>query len=82
MPLVVLSHDPSKLQFELPADLDKPVNDTWQQMQNELAQLSTAGTHVIAKNSGHYIQLDRPELVVEAVRQVVDRAHQAQTPKP
>jgi pimeloyl-ACP methyl ester carboxylesterase len=82
MPLVVLSHDPSKPQFELPADLDKPVNDTWQQMQNELAQLSTAGTHVIAKNSGHYIQLDRPELVVEAVRQVVDRAHQAQTPKP
>jgi pimeloyl-ACP methyl ester carboxylesterase len=51
-------------------------------MQNELAQLSTAATHVIAKNSGHYIQLDRPELVVEAVRQVVDRAHQAQTPKP
>jgi pimeloyl-ACP methyl ester carboxylesterase len=82
MPLVVLSHDPDKPQTELPEDLDKPVNDTWQQMQNELAQLSTASTHVIAKNSGHYIQLDRPELVIAAVRQVVDEARQAQTPKP
>jgi pimeloyl-ACP methyl ester carboxylesterase len=85
MPLVVLSHDPNKPQFELPEDLDKPVNDTWQQMQLELAQLSTASTHVIAKNSGHYIQLDRPELVIEAVRQVVDgmrNARPAQRSKP
>jgi pimeloyl-ACP methyl ester carboxylesterase len=73
MPLVVLSHDPNKPQFELPEDLDKPANDAWQQMQLELAHLSTASTHVIAKNSGHYIQLDRPELVIEAVRQTVDR---------
>jgi pimeloyl-ACP methyl ester carboxylesterase len=82
MPLVVLSHDPDKPQFELPEDLDKPVNDTWQQMQQELAELSTASTHVIAKNSGHYIQLDRPELVIEAVRQTVDRIRGASPTPP
>jgi pimeloyl-ACP methyl ester carboxylesterase len=27
--------------------------------------------HVIATQSGHYIQQDQPELVIEAVRQVV-----------
>jgi hypothetical protein len=28
----------------------------------------------VAKGSSHYVQLDRPEVVVEAVRNVVDQA--------
>jgi hypothetical protein len=28
--------------------------------------------HVIAAESGHYIQLKQPELVIEAIRQVVE----------
>jgi pimeloyl-ACP methyl ester carboxylesterase len=79
MPLAVLSHDPEKPQPDLPDDLVKPTNDAWQQMQEELAHLSTRGTQVVAKNSGHYIQLDRPEVVIEAVRRVVDQARQAQS---
>ncbi len=83
MPLVVLSHDPDTPQPDLPEDLVKPANDAWQQMQQELAQLSSKGQQVIAKNSGHYIQLDRPDLVIEAVRTVVDQARQAQpAPEP
>jgi pimeloyl-ACP methyl ester carboxylesterase len=74
LPLAVLSHDPDQPEPGLPEDLVKPTNDAWQQMQNELAQLSTRSTHVIAKNSGHYIQIDRPDLVIEAIRKVVDQA--------
>jgi pimeloyl-ACP methyl ester carboxylesterase len=48
-------------------------------MQDELAHLSTRSTHVIAKNSGHYIQLDRADLVIEEVRQVVEQVRQAQS---
>jgi len=76
IPLVVLSHDPDHPEPELPEDLVKPVSDTWQQMQNELAGLSTRSTHVIAKNSGHYIQIDRPDLVTEAVRKVAGEARE------
>jgi pimeloyl-ACP methyl ester carboxylesterase len=75
MPLAVLSEDPDKPQPDLPEDLIKPASDAWQQMQDELAHLSTRSTRVIAKNSGHFIQLDRPEIVIEAVRKVVDQAH-------
>jgi len=82
MPLVVLSHDPDIPQPDLPEDLVKPTNDAWRQMQEELTQLSTAGKQVTAKNSGHYIQLDRPDLVVDAVRTVVDQARQALQPPP
>ena len=77
MPLAVLSSDPNTPQPDIPEDLVEPTNNAWQQMQKELAQLSTHSTHVIAKNSGHYIQLDRPDLVIEAVRNVVDHARQS-----
>lgn len=83
MPLAVLSGDPDRPEPDLPEDLVKPTSDAWQQMQKELTHLSTKSTQVIAKNSGHYIQLDRPELVIEAVRNVVDQARQAQNaPQP
>jgi pimeloyl-ACP methyl ester carboxylesterase len=83
IPLVVLSHDPDTPQPDLPEDLVKPANDAWQQMQEELAQLSSKGKQVIAKNSGHYIQLDRPDLVIKAVRSVVDQARDVQpVPQP
>jgi hypothetical protein len=75
LPLAVLSHDPDKPSSELPPDLAKPTNDAWEIMQKELAHLSTRGTQTIAKGSAHYIQLDRPELVVEAVRKVVAQAN-------
>jgi pimeloyl-ACP methyl ester carboxylesterase len=75
MPLAVLSHDPNTPQPDLPEDLVKPT-DVWQQMQAELALLSTRGNQVIAKNSGHYIQLDRPDVVIDTVRSMVDQLRQ------
>ncbi len=73
LPLAVLSSDPNMPQPEIPEDLVKPADDAWQEMQEELAHLSTRGTHVIAKNSGHYVQLDRPDLVIAAIREVVEQ---------
>ncbi len=74
LPLVVLSHDPNKPQPDLPADLDKITNEDWSQMQQELTHLSTRSTQVVAEHSGHYIQLDRPELVIQGVLTVLNEA--------
>jgi len=79
MPLIVVSQDPDTPQYDLPEDLVRPTNDAWQQMQRELAQLSTRGTQVTAKGSAHYIQLDRPDVVMEAVRKILDQVRQAQS---
>jgi pimeloyl-ACP methyl ester carboxylesterase len=38
----------------------------------ELAALSSNGRHRIATKSGHWIQFDEPDLVVNAIRDVVD----------
>jgi len=73
LPLIVLSHDPDKPSSEFPPDLAKGVNQAWEQMQEDLAHLSTRGSQVIVKDSSHYIQIDNPAVVVEAVRRVVDQ---------
>jgi pimeloyl-ACP methyl ester carboxylesterase len=80
LPLAVLSHDPDKPSNDLPPDLAKSVNEDWEKMQGELAHLSTRGTHTIAKNSSHYIQVDRPDVVIDAIQKVVEQARQAQNP--
>jgi pimeloyl-ACP methyl ester carboxylesterase len=79
MPLAVLSHDPDKPSSEFPADLAKPTNQAWEKMQEDLAHLSTQGTQAIAQNSSHYIQNDRPDMVINAVRNVVEKARQSLT---
>jgi pimeloyl-ACP methyl ester carboxylesterase len=79
LPLAVLSHDPDKPSSDLPPDLAKPTNAAWEKMQEELAHLSTQGTQTVAKNSAHYIQIDRPDVVIDAVRNVVEQARQAQS---
>ena len=43
----------------------------WQQLQVELAELSSRSRLVVAEGSGHYIQLERPQLVIEAIGQIV-----------
>lgn len=82
LPLIVLSHDPDKPSADLPADLAKPTNEAWEKMQEDLVHLSTRGTQVIAKNSAHYIQMDRPDVVIEAVHKIVDQARTAQPASP
>ena len=79
IPLVVLSHDPDKLSSDVPPDLAKATNQAWEKLQEDLAHLSTRGTQTVAKNSSHYIQLDQPELVIAAIRDVISRASHPST---
>jgi len=64
MPLVVLAHgrpDPGV----------NPLEQLWRQLQQELARLVPAGRLVIATQSGHDIQHEQPELVLDAIQDVV-----------
>lgn len=40
----------------------------------ELTHLSSQSRHIVASNSGHWIQFDAPSLVIDAVRGLVERA--------
>jgi pimeloyl-ACP methyl ester carboxylesterase len=39
--------------------------------QDRMAALSTRGRHIMASNSGHWVPLDQPQVVIEAVREVL-----------
>jgi pimeloyl-ACP methyl ester carboxylesterase len=49
-------------------------HEAWRAMHDEWFQRSRDGLHLETSRSGHHIQDDEPELVVEAVRFVLDRA--------
>jgi pimeloyl-ACP methyl ester carboxylesterase len=75
IPLVVISHDPqTALGSGVPSQSDRQFQILWTQMQRELTQLSSRGTQFIAKDSGHFIQLERPDVVVDAIHRVFDEA--------
>lgn len=82
MPLIVLSSGadaqekydelPPYFQSQVTLDVMKQEVDAWAAMQEELAGLSTRGKRIIVE-SGHNIQLDSPQVVLDAIREVFDQ---------
>ena len=72
IPLIVLTHGRlSPDDYGIPSMAAKGEQLRFE-MQNALARLSSRSKHIIAEKSGHYIQRDQPELVIDAIRQVVE----------
>jgi hypothetical protein len=64
MPLVVLTA--GKVQYS-----EAWLQDDHQKTQAALAKLSTKGKQIIAKESGHHIHIDEPDLVINAIRELL-----------
>jgi pimeloyl-ACP methyl ester carboxylesterase len=49
--------------------------ELWKELHEELLESSTSGIrrHIMVEQAGHYIHLDRPEVVVDAARELVAR---------
>jgi pimeloyl-ACP methyl ester carboxylesterase len=72
MPLIVLSAgqpDPATFPAGWPMDVEAELHE---ELQQDLAGLVPGGRYVVAEQSGHYIQQSQPDLVVEAIRAVVE----------
>lgn len=48
--------------------------DEWQELQESLAKFTSKGEYRIAHNSGHYVHIDEPDMVLTAIRDVVMQA--------
>jgi pimeloyl-ACP methyl ester carboxylesterase len=53
---------------------DEALGPDYAKLQTELLSLSQNSKQIIAKNSGHFVIIDRPDVVVDAIRQVVESA--------
>ena len=56
----------------LPADFPGALNKAWHAAQDALSTLAPNAKHTVATKSSHYIQIQEPQLVVDAIKQVVE----------
>jgi hypothetical protein len=47
----------------------------WQQLQRDQVALSPRGCQMIAESSGHGVALGQPDIVIRAIKSVVDATH-------
>jgi pimeloyl-ACP methyl ester carboxylesterase len=73
IPLVVLRHSRTvpPIKDDITPEIAQEYERVWAQMQDELAALSPRGRVAVAEGSGHGIQLDRPDVVVAAIQEVL-----------
>ena len=74
MPLVVLTRGRFDGIRRLSSEQQTRIRNAWEEMQADLVTLSTRGAHEVASESDHYVHLDQPETVVDAIVAVVAEA--------
>jgi pimeloyl-ACP methyl ester carboxylesterase len=84
-PLIVLTamapYTPAQLKsLNLSPQDGARMKQVWKTLHAEMAAMSSEGSQQTVPDSGHYIQIDRPDIVIAAIDRVVDavRARQAQ----
>jgi pimeloyl-ACP methyl ester carboxylesterase len=77
LPLVVLTAVQTGWPTTWPPELVAQLDQDGMAMQRELVSLSTNGRHIVAADSGHYMQYDQPQLIVDTIRELVARLRQA-----
>ena len=69
IPLVVITHD---ARFTARSRQERRIAELWMGLQRDLALRARRGSQVVAHKSGHYVQLDAPQTVVDAIRSIVE----------
>jgi pimeloyl-ACP methyl ester carboxylesterase len=80
MPLIVLTHtQPANASTLLPGLSVAASERLWDEQQADLVTLLPDSRQILAEGSGHYIQRDRPDLVIDAIADVVEAVRDPET---
>jgi pimeloyl-ACP methyl ester carboxylesterase len=76
LPLVVISAGASQVPdlLNLTAEEQAALTTVQAELQADLADLSSNSRQVLAEDAGHYVHIEQPDLVIEAIREVMDAA--------
>jgi pimeloyl-ACP methyl ester carboxylesterase len=71
IPIIVLTHQafprgPAETQAQRDAK-----NKLWIDLHNQIAAMSTRGKRLSVENTGHYIQMEQPQVVVDSILEVL-----------
>ena len=75
LPVILISRDPQKPEAQADTEL------RWQNWQQDLRHTFSNSRSVIAEGSGHDIPDERPDIVVRAIRDVLQQLQHSQVPK-
>ena len=73
MPLIVLSRAPFALLPNETQAMRDAKNALWMKLHDEIAASSTRGVNRVVPGAGHFIQLEKPDAVIEAINEVLDQ---------
>lgn len=75
LPLAVVTRSPTCcIVTTVPLEMFESREQVLQDLQVDLATLSTNSTHIIASAAGHYVHQDEPQLVIDAILHVLSEA--------
>jgi hypothetical protein len=52
-------------------DVGQEYEDIWMKMQKDTVSLSKYGKHIIAEGCNHYVQNEKPEIVINAIKDMI-----------
>jgi pimeloyl-ACP methyl ester carboxylesterase len=67
---------------QMSAAEDQQYRPAWKEMHDDEARWSTASQHLPVPDSGHRIQSEKPEMVIHAVKSVVEAVRSGEAPRP
>jgi pimeloyl-ACP methyl ester carboxylesterase len=71
IPVMVISSGQEMGFSQDPAE-NRHANEVFRTLQREMAAGSQTGKYLVAPDTTHYVQLDRPDIVIDAIRSVVN----------
>ena len=77
LPVVVLASGVFLREAPTRPEAGPRLREMWQDLQRDLANLSSNSVYSAVESSGHFIQRDQPEVVVDAIGRVPDSAPRA-----
>ena len=72
VPLIVIRHGRQGM-WGLVPDKERAAETRWQELQTQLVKKSTAAKLEVAEMSGHGIPLEQPDIIVDAIKQLVTK---------
>ena len=72
VPLIVIRHGREGM-WGLAADKERAAEARWQELQAQLVQKATDAKLEVAERSGHAIPLEQPEIIVDAIQELVTK---------
>jgi pimeloyl-ACP methyl ester carboxylesterase len=75
IPIVIITGTSATRNNDMPQEFREDMRIIWNELQEELLMLSTDSKHILATGSGHYVQLDQPEIVIRAIKELVEKTN-------